>query len=284
MALRRDLLLFPEGKRKAVTFSYDDAVTQDIRFVGLLNRYGLKGTFNINSGLLGQESLHTQNGKTVSHNKIDPEEIPGVYAGHELAVHGRTHLDLSMVPQGTASYEIMADRQWIETIVRKPVTGMAYPFGTYTEATKKVLESCGIEYSRTTRATYGFGLPGEFLCWHPTCHHEDPRLFSLTDQFLEDMGEKEESRLFYIWGHSYEFDVTDTWERMEEFLKRIFGHGDVWYASNGEICSYVQAARGVKYSADGSYLYNPSATDVWLRIQGQRLCVPSGETVKVGVS
>lgn len=33
---------------KAVTFSYDDGVTQDIRLVEILNRYGLKATFNLN--------------------------------------------------------------------------------------------------------------------------------------------------------------------------------------------------------------------------------------------
>ena len=33
------------GKMKAVTFSYDDGVEQDIRFIELLDRYGLRGTF-----------------------------------------------------------------------------------------------------------------------------------------------------------------------------------------------------------------------------------------------
>jgi hypothetical protein len=45
------------GKKKALTFSYDDGVTQDIRMTGLLNRYGLKGTFNLNSELLGKENV-----------------------------------------------------------------------------------------------------------------------------------------------------------------------------------------------------------------------------------
>ena len=38
------------GKLKAVTFSYDDGMTQDIRLIELLNKYNLKCTFNINSG------------------------------------------------------------------------------------------------------------------------------------------------------------------------------------------------------------------------------------------
>lgn len=44
-----------QGKMKAITFSYDDGVTQDRRLVELFNRYGVKGTFNLNSELLGRD-------------------------------------------------------------------------------------------------------------------------------------------------------------------------------------------------------------------------------------
>ena len=43
------------GKNKAITFSYDDGVTQDIRLIELLNKYNLKCTFNINSELLSKK-------------------------------------------------------------------------------------------------------------------------------------------------------------------------------------------------------------------------------------
>lgn len=43
-----------DGKMKAVTFSYYDGVTQDIRLIEMLDRYGLKATFNLNSELLGK--------------------------------------------------------------------------------------------------------------------------------------------------------------------------------------------------------------------------------------
>lgn len=48
LRLRRDIPLFPQGKKKALTLSYDDGVTQDERLIGLMQRYGIKGTFNIN--------------------------------------------------------------------------------------------------------------------------------------------------------------------------------------------------------------------------------------------
>ena len=43
------------GVNKAITFSFDDAVTQDIRLIELLNKYNLKCTFNVNSELLSKK-------------------------------------------------------------------------------------------------------------------------------------------------------------------------------------------------------------------------------------
>ena len=43
------------GKNKAFTFSFDDGVLQDIRFIELINKYGLKCTFNLNSEFFGRE-------------------------------------------------------------------------------------------------------------------------------------------------------------------------------------------------------------------------------------
>ena len=46
---------FPGGKAKAFTMSYDDGVEQDIRLIEIMNRFGLKGTFNLNAGLFAPE-------------------------------------------------------------------------------------------------------------------------------------------------------------------------------------------------------------------------------------
>ena len=43
---------FPEGKDKALTFSYDDGNIADKRLVSIFNNYGLKATFHLNSGML----------------------------------------------------------------------------------------------------------------------------------------------------------------------------------------------------------------------------------------
>ena len=247
MGLRRDLLLFPGGKKYAFTLSYDDAVTQDVRLLEMMNRYGVKGTFNINTGLLGQNSFHTQNGKEVTHHKLQYSQILDVYKGQEIAVHGLTHLNLALAGGATASYEVSADRKNIEDLVKKPVRGMAYPFGTYSDKLVELLRLSGMEYARTTRSTHSFELPDDFLLWHPTCHHADETLFDLS----------------------------------ERFLKLMAGKDFVWYATNGEICDYVNAAKGLRYSSTGQYIENPSAKDIWLYLDGETVLLPAGQIKEV---
>ena len=67
------------GKLKAVTFSFDDGITQDIRLIELFNKYGLKGTFNLNSERLGLNSTLTRNGKVVPFVNPNGEEVRGIY-------------------------------------------------------------------------------------------------------------------------------------------------------------------------------------------------------------
>ena len=83
------------GKNKAVTFSFDDGVTQDLRLIELLDKYGLKATFNLNSSLLGLTKEVVRNERTVSHNKVDPYKVREIYKNHEVAVHTLTHPNLT---------------------------------------------------------------------------------------------------------------------------------------------------------------------------------------------
>ena len=46
--------ILPDGRFKALTLSFDDGRVQDRRLVTLLNRCGIKATFNLNSGEQGE--------------------------------------------------------------------------------------------------------------------------------------------------------------------------------------------------------------------------------------
>lgn len=282
LRLRRDCLLFPGGRSKALTLSYDDGVTQDERLINLMNRYGIPGTFNLNPGLMGHRDWLIQPGINVSHFKLSKDKISSVYSGHEIAVHTMTHPDLVSASSGTIAYEVVQCRKELEDITKKPVTGMAYPMGTYSDEVKKIAAACGIRYGRTTKQTFSFAMPEDFLEWHPTCHHTEICLTDLLDDFLgyDDPSNINAPKLFYVWGHSYEFDAFGQWGKMEDFLKTVSGKENVWYACNGEIREYVTAADSLIYSATGDYIYNPSCVDVWMQIDGVVRHIPSGSIIE----
>lgn len=259
-----DRLLWPEGRRKAFTVSYDDGVTQDIRLIELLNRYGIKGTFNLNSGLLGQSGMINVGKKPATHNKVRPEEVKSIYAGHEIASHGLYHTTICNTDSTRCLNEILTCRKELEALMEQPLTGYAYAFGGYDNTVLEALKDCGITYARTIKATYNFDIPENFLIWNPTCHHDDEMLPQLTERFLKDTSPFPLLKLFYVWGHCYEFDQNDNWDHIEGFLERMSGHEDIWYATNGEIESYVSAYRRLVFSVDGRFVYNPTCTSVWV--------------------
>ena len=85
--------------------------------------------------------------------------------------------------------------------------------------------------------------------------------------------------LFYVWGHSYEFDRNDNWDHLERICEQISGKSDVWYATNMEIYDYVEAYRSLIFSADGLRVYNPTLVKIWFNLDGKDYSIASGETL-----
>ena len=125
----------------------------------------------------------------------------------------------------------------------------------------QVIRNLGFSYNRTARSTHDFRVPEDFLRWDGTCHHGDPELFPLLEAFLET---EEELALFYLWGHSFEFEGDRTWNLIEAFAQKISGKEDVWYATNGEICAYLTAMKRL-VTGDG-FLLNPTEIPLWVEL------------------
>lgn len=269
------LLRFPEGREKAFTLSYDDGVKQDKKLAEIFNKNGLKCTFNINSGYA--------DGNTP--NRMSWEDMKGVYDGHEVAVHALTHPFLEQMPSNMASYEIIEDRKNIEQHFGTIVRGSAYPYGTYNDTVVDILKNAGIVFARGTNSTHNFSIPTDWLRLRPTCHHNEPCTLELMDKFLGEHNHRA-PWLFYLWGHSYEFDYAkefSSWEFAEEFSKKIGGHKDVWYATNIEIYDYIDAFNKLLYSLDGKTIYNPTCKTVWFAtdFSGKTYSIKPDETIKL---
>ena len=87
--------------------------------------------------------------------------------------------------------------------------------------------------------------------------------------------------LFYLWGHSYEFDRDDNWEHLEDICEKLSGKDDTWYATNMQIYDYVTAYHSLVYSADGTRVYNPTLQTIWFDVDRVLYSVEPGETIKI---
>lgn len=285
--------VFPGGKHKVLTMSYDDGKFADRRLVAIFNKYGIRGTFNLNSGLINDG------------RRIDPSEWRELYKGHEVATHTVTHPTIDRCPNTEIIEEYLEDRKFLESIMGYPVRGHAYPNGSFSKRVARIMEDLGIKYGRivgdyyaeeyATRLarqespidvvgdTNGFAFPENFMEWKATCHHNH-NLLGFGKAFKE-LKKTQYLYLMYVWGHSYEFDRNEggnSWETIERFCELVGGREDIWYATNIEIIDYMETLKNLRYTAAGDAVYNPGAASAWITVDDRPLELKGGCYTRLG--
>ncbi len=283
--MKYNFIRFPGGRAKAVTFSYDDGSKSDVKLVETVDKYGIKCTFN----LVG-DSVAAEKGITKAFIK---ERMIG--GGHEIAVHGYYHRGQDVLRPIEGIRDVLDCRLALESEFGMIIRGMAYPDrcpnrfkipDTYARI-RTYLEELDIAYARTVGDDNDrFELPEDFLDWFPTAHHDNPKVMEYIEKFVSmDMSKlyiaQRSAKLFFLWGHSAEFERNGNWEHLEAICQKLSGHGDVWYATNMEIYEYVTAYRSLKWSADGSMVYNPTLYEIWFDIDRTLYQIKPGETLKI---
>ena len=233
--------------KKIVTFSFDDGVHQDKRLIELFNKYGLKGTFNLNSSFLGLQGGREVNGKFLNNSKVFPSEVKEIYSGHEVAVHTLTHPNLTQEAEETVIYQVEEDRKQLSRLVGYDVCGMAYPCGGVNndDRVAAILKNyTGVEYARTINGTLKFDLPENVYRWHPTVYARDgEKTFELAEKFLSLQAEK--PQIFFVWGHAHEFDILENmgWAEVEKLCKMLSGRKDILYVTNKQALQWLQCEK-----------------------------------------
>ena len=219
------------NKMKAFTLSYDDGVESDRKLLDIINYYGLKCTFNLNSGILGTDDSWQCKDLTVRRLSLDG--IKELYAGHEIAVHGVKHLAPTALTDEEFYNEFIGDREALEKIFDTKITGMAYAYGAYDHQVSAKLAKYGFRYGRTVEDSLDFDLQDNLMEFKPTCHHDNEKLFELIDNFITMKTDK--PQLFYLWGHSYEFDANNNWDRLVKVCEKIRSVDDIYCDTNEKI-------------------------------------------------
>ena len=229
--------LYPNGKRKAFVLTYDDGVLQDVRLVLLLNKYGLKGTFNLNSLLMEREfEWH--------HEKIGPvRRLPTaiaahLYEGHEVASHSCTHPDLSGMSREAIMYELGHDRYLLEQLTGQQVKGFGVPFDYYDGIAVDCVRELGFVYGRGSEETRSYAPVWDPYRQQAGMFHLSEGLTDFVDGFLRT---DEELAACIIVGHSYDLDAENLWETTEEIFKAVSEAEDVLSMTHLELVEYQQA-------------------------------------------
>ena len=283
--MRYKFMRFPGGKTKALTLSYDDGVRADLKLAKIIEKYGIKCTFNINSSSM------------LKSDKLSREEIKSAIldTGNEVAVHGECHIAPGNASPARAITDIINCRIQLEDAFGMIIRGMAYPDsgirrldnGTDIDNIIGYVKNLGIAYARTLGDDNNkFLMPTNWFNWMPTAHHDNPKLMQWAEEFISiDVNElyltRQYPRLFYLWGHSYEFDKNDNWHVIEDFCKTVSGKEDIWYATNIEIYEYTEAYNSLVTSADGNIIYNPTSTEIYLSIDKKNYSIKPNETLVV---
>ena len=286
--MKYKFLRFPEGKTKAVTFSYDDACRDDLRTAKTLDEYGMKGTFNVPSAWIAKEP----GGYALTEQEIKEHILE---KGHEIATHGEWHKAMGLVRPIDGIQDVLNCRLELEKRFGGIIRGMAYSDSgildwsneaSY-ENVKRFLKDLDIVYSRTLGGDNNrFQLPTDWYNWVPTAHHDNPNILDWAKAFAEldidtQYCSSRHAKLFYVWGHSFEFARNDNWGRLTEICEALAHREDTWYATNIEIYEYVEAYHSLVYSADGSRVYNPTLKEIWFDNDGVLCHVKPGETIEV---
>lgn len=203
---------------KYFLLSFDDGTIYDRRFTELLNKYSIRGTFNLNSGL--EDFVWYYEDRFPIRRQILSETVDA-YRGHEIASHSLHHHWLNTLTPPQISREIGADCEALKKIFGLEEIGFGVPFTACDEREIKIIRKF-VRYIRLSEFADGFDLPKD--PYHIPIHglYNDADIREKITRFAEC---GLENALFVMAGHSYELEVLQDWEYMENLLQFISGFG-----------------------------------------------------------
>lgn len=263
--------LFPGGKRKAFNITYDDGVLQDVAFVALLNRYSLKGTFNLNSQLMTEEfAWQHPNGMEVK--RLSRQAVMGLYDGHEIASHTLTHPYMSSLSEGEILWQMKQDRQNLEELFDREVRGFAVPFSYYSDTIAQCAKTAGFEYARMSEFSRSYEPCADWYYWKTGFYHIQPGLADYVAGFLNT---DRELAVCQIVGHSYDLDAEGLWGTLELICAAVSAREDIWACTNLELVRYLKAMEKLAVTEQG--IENRGDRPLWIRLEGETICLGPGE-------
>lgn len=278
---------YPNYSQKAITFSYDDGVSQDAQLIEIFKKYNLRATFNIIANWIGtgSETMYAER-----------------YKGFEVATHSNTHPrmyvnDSSEIEGGYTPMtleqcvaEFSTAQTRLKNVFGSAPRGGAWPYTApynrdFYQELLSDMQEMGIMYMRPTPTKSDFDFPSNWMDWRANCHHDSMESFA--NKFIA-LDTKNELKLFYVWGHAYEFDsdrdpentAKVRWEKMDELCSKFADRDAYWSATNIEVYDYATAMEKAVIDYDKNTITNPTNVDLYFVVNGERVKIAKNTTAQ----
>jgi peptidoglycan-N-acetylglucosamine deacetylase len=227
-----------------ITTSWDDGHPLDFKIADLLQKYKLGGTFYIP--------------KSNAENDVMSESmIQALSKDFEIGGHTMNHLSADQVSPQKWEEEVNACYNWLSELTGiKPVC-FCFPRGIYNDVAAAAVFKAGFKLARTTelmnitkpqalkivpttiqiydhsRLTYLKHLVkrrrfANLFLW--IRNNSEKELDRLTDKYVKQMIATR--GYLHLWGHSWEIEKYNLWDKLETVFKRISGLEETNYVPN----------------------------------------------------
>lgn len=238
-----------DSRQVYVTTSWDDGHKLDVRLATLLKKYGIKGTFYV----------CPQDREFKREDLLRPQEIIALGKDFEIGGHTITHPHLTRLPYAQAEEEIAQSKNYLEELLQREVTAFCYPYGDYNDEVKTLVKKRGYKLARTTQR-YAFGMPQDVFAlpttFHTYAHYSDlHKIFRFSHFSLANVKKHwdweklaialfertcQTGGSFHLWGHSWEIEKYNSWQKLENVLAYIATKQNVLHQTNTELLASYQ--------------------------------------------
>ena len=217
-------------KKKILVFTFDDGTVHDIKFINILNKYGLKGTFNLNTGLANY--VWYKDGIAIY--RLDLNEYKYIYDGHEVASHTLTHPHMTEIDDESVIRESKEDIKNLEKIFNRKINSFAFPFHDFSKREIELIKNNNdLTNIRVSEVNETFSFPKDIYSI-PITTFKFYRAKELYEEFI-----KLDEGLFVFAGHSYDYYVDGTFDEFEKLVKQISENKDIEVMTMSEMVKYL---------------------------------------------
>ena len=211
---------------KYFVFAIDDGTIYDTKVIEIFNKYSIRATFNLNSGL--QDYVWYKDDLSV--RRLDLYKYKDIYNNHEVASHSLTHPYLTNMNDEAVYHEVKQDVENIERIFDRKVTSFSFPFDGFDERTINIIKSVGITHIILPDIDDSFRSPVDTFHIKVTSWNIDDALEKF-DRFIIDKN----AEIFIYLSHSYDYEFDHSYDKLEKLCQMVTSNKDIKIITIGEV-------------------------------------------------